>query len=90
MRKQHALDSIHSSGLTFGKVPLRSMIGSRGRCRETQPWEFVPRTLKEASIFRQEREDRGKHLTAWNPCGSAPKSESFYERNMRLGYVGRR
>ena len=88
---KHALDSIRSDALTFGKImPLKSMVGGKGRCREAQPWEFVPRTLKEAETFRSPCEPHGKHLAAWKPCISAPKVESFYERNMRLGHVGKR
>lgn len=67
------------------------MRGSKGRCKEYQPWDFVPATLKEAAIYREPREDRGTHLMKeWRPASTAPKSESFYERNMRLGRVGRR
>jgi hypothetical protein len=92
MRKQHALDSIHSDALTFGRImPLRSMIGGKGRCRENHEWHFVPQCLADQpKPVRRPREDWGKHISAFSPSASAPKAESFYERNMRLGYVGRR
>ena len=90
-RKQSAMVAIFQNGRTFGKVPMRSFTGSKGRCREAQPWHWQPRTLREAETFRNTREDRGKHLTRFVPCANAPqeKPENFYERNManRFGVV---
>jgi hypothetical protein len=93
MSKTHPLDNIRSDALTFGKInPLGSMIGSRGRCRERHRWENVPRCLADVDkVIRRPREDHGKHLAKdWRPCISAPVVESFYQRNMRLGRVGKR
>lgn len=63
---------------------MRSFTGSKGRCREAQPWHWQPRTLREAETFRNKREDRGNHLLRFVPCSNAPieKPLSFHERNM--------
>jgi len=83
-RKQSAMVAIYQNGRTFGKVPMRSFTGSKGRCREAQPWHWQPRNLREAETFRNTREGGVKHITRFVPCASAPieKPLSFHERNM--------
>ena len=79
-----AMNAIRLNGKTFGKVPMRSFTGSKGRVREAQPWHWQPRTLREAETFRNAREDRGTHMLQWSPCCNAPSDKvmSFNERNM--------
>jgi hypothetical protein len=82
-RSFSAMHAIERSGRIFGRVPMRSMTGNKHNLRETQPWHWQPATLREAETFRNTREDRGKHLTRFVSCATAPvvKAPSFYERN---------
>src|SRR5690349_9388229 len=90
-RKRSAMTAIFQNGRTFGRVPMRSLTGGRYNLRESQPWSWQPRTIREAEMFRNKREDRGKHLTRFVPSPTAPvqKPLSFHERNLirRFGKI---
>jgi hypothetical protein len=90
-KRGSAMNAIRLNGKVFGKVPMRSLTGNKHRLREAQPWDWQPRTLREAELFRNKREDRGKHLTRFVPCANAPieKTLSFNERNLirRFGKI---
>jgi hypothetical protein len=79
-----AMNAIRLNGKVYGKVPMRSLTGSKGKVRVCEPWHWQPRTLREAETFRNTREDRGKHLSQFVPCSNAPRQQSlsFNERNM--------
>lgn len=87
-RKVNAMTKVYRNGKVFGKVGMRRFIGNKHRLREVQPWDWQPTTLRENDLFRNKREDRGKHLLQFVPCANAPKQRalSFYDRNMLNRY----